>query len=252
VDKTSDQDIIGIKNFTNGITATEITATKIKGDKTIDGKTTFVVSPKVPEPTDNNDAVNKAYVDDKTIINNFTNKPTPVDTDNLAIQETGGLLKKLSFANLKESLKNIFLTKPELVAISGSATFDGTTQNINLTDDQSRILAKIYEDANSTCSNILNSNDIYSRIVSLTGSAGTGKTFLTVQIIKKLCESNISCSVTAPTHKAASVIGEAIYNNGIKISAKTIHSFLGIKPFIDYATGIESFTVDKRAKKNCC
>ena len=122
-------------------------------------------------------------------------------------------------------------------------------QNINLTGDQSRILAKIYEDVNSTCSNILNSNDIYSRIVSLTGSAGTGKTFLTVQIIKKLCESNISCSVTAPTHKAASVIGEAIYNNGIKISAKTIHSFLGIKPFIDYATGIESFTVDKRAKK---
>lgn len=122
-------------------------------------------------------------------------------------------------------------------------------QNINLTGDQARILAKIYEDVNSTCSNILNSNDIYSRMVSLTGSAGTGKTFLTVQIIKKLCESNISCSVTAPTHKAASVIGEAIYNNGIKISAKTIHSFLGIKPFIDYATGIESFTVDKRAKK---
>ena len=68
VDKTSNQNIIGIKNFTNGITtteitATEITATKINGDKTIDGKTTFVVSPKVPKPTGNNDAVNKAYVD---------------------------------------------------------------------------------------------------------------------------------------------------------------------------------------------
>ena len=63
VDKTSDQDIIGIKNFTNGITTTEITTTEINGDKTIDGETTFVVSPKVPEPTDNNDAVNKAYVD---------------------------------------------------------------------------------------------------------------------------------------------------------------------------------------------
>ena len=32
-------------------------------------------------------------------------------------------------------------------------------QNINLTGDQARILAKIYEGVNSTCSNILNSND---------------------------------------------------------------------------------------------
>ena len=58
MDKASNQDIPGIKNFTNGITTTEI-----NGDKTIDGETTFVVSPKVPEPTDKNDAVNKAYVD---------------------------------------------------------------------------------------------------------------------------------------------------------------------------------------------
>ena len=68
VDKTSNQDITGIKNFTNGITTTkitttEITTTKINGDKTIDGKTAFIVSPKVPVPTDNNDAVNKSYVD---------------------------------------------------------------------------------------------------------------------------------------------------------------------------------------------
>ena len=68
VDKTSNQDIIGIKNFTNGITTSEIitngiTTSEINGDKTIDGETTFVISPKVPVPTDNNDAVNKAYVD---------------------------------------------------------------------------------------------------------------------------------------------------------------------------------------------
>ena len=78
IDKASNQDITGIKNFTNGIVSSEITTTKITtngittngittteidGDKTIDGKTTFVISPKVPKPTDNNDAVNKAYVD---------------------------------------------------------------------------------------------------------------------------------------------------------------------------------------------
>ena len=48
IDKASNQDIHGIKNFTNGITTTKITTTKIDGDKTIDGETTFVVSPKVP------------------------------------------------------------------------------------------------------------------------------------------------------------------------------------------------------------
>ena len=122
-------------------------------------------------------------------------------------------------------------------------------QNINLTDGQSKILTKIYNDVELTCSNILNSNDIDSRMASLTGSAGTGKTFLTVQIIKKLCEANLSCSVTAPTHKAASVIGKVLFENKINMTPKTIHSFLGIKPFIDYATGIESFTVDKKAKK---
>ena len=78
IDKTSNQDIIGIKNFTNGITASEITASEIttseittseittseiNGDKIIDGETVFIVSPKVPKPTGNNDAVNKAYVD---------------------------------------------------------------------------------------------------------------------------------------------------------------------------------------------
>ena len=94
VDKTSNQDITGIKNFT--------------------------ASPKVPEPKDSNDAANKAYVDDKTIINNFTNKPTPDDTDNLAIQEVGGGLKKVSFQNLTKLSPNDSRVKTALNA-SGEA-----------------------------------------------------------------------------------------------------------------------------------
>ena len=124
-----------------------------------------------------------------------------------------------------------------------------TPKNINLTIDQENILLKIFNDVEVICSNILISNDFFSRMASLTGSAGTGKTFLTVQIIKKLKESNISCAITAPTHKAASVIRDELFKNDIAITAKTIHSFLGIKPFIDYSTGIESFVVDKKAKK---
>lgn len=71
----------------------------------------------------------------KLNINLLPNKTTPVDTDNFAIQETGstGALKKLSWANLKETLKSIFLTKPELITITGTATFNGTTQTIDMT-----------------------------------------------------------------------------------------------------------------------
>lgn len=84
-------------------------------------------------PTDTNNWVN--FEDFGSLnINALDEKITPVDTDNLAIQETGGLLKKLSFANLKESLKNIFLTKPELITITGTATFDGLTQKITMTN----------------------------------------------------------------------------------------------------------------------
>ena len=58
-------------------------------------------------PTDTNNWVN--FEDFGTInINALPNKPTPVDTDNIAIQETGGLLKKLSFANLKATLNVIY------------------------------------------------------------------------------------------------------------------------------------------------
>lgn len=125
-----------------------------------------------------------------------------------------------------------------------------TVQNLTLTNTQLEIFTKVFTNMDSTCKSILNSDDIYSRMSSLIGSAGTGKTFLTVQIIKKLMDEQISCAITAPTNKAASVIGELMLRNNINKTPKTIHSFLGIKPYIDYKTGVESFVVDKKAKKS--
>ena len=95
VDKTSNQEVTGVKNFTNGIATTEII-----------GETIFTESPLVPTPTTEYQVATKKYVDDKTIINTLPDKPTPDDTDNLALQETGGLLKKLSFANLTSWVKS--------------------------------------------------------------------------------------------------------------------------------------------------
>jgi len=56
------------------------------------------------------DAINWEEDSSELDINSLTNKTTPVNTDNLVIQETGGLLKKLSWSNLKATLKTYFDT----------------------------------------------------------------------------------------------------------------------------------------------
>ena len=74
-------------------------------------------------------------VDVQFNINTFTNKATPTDTDNLAIQEVGGLFKKISWSNLKATLKTYFDTlylKLMPTIATGTATFTSTTNNINL------------------------------------------------------------------------------------------------------------------------
>jgi len=123
-------------------------------------------------------------------------------------------------------------------------------QSNEMTQDQANILSKILESVDSVCSSVLNSYNPFSKMVSLSGSAGTGKTYLTVQIVKALQDAKISCAITAPTHKAASVTGQLLLKNNINKTPKTIHSFLGIKSFIDYVSGIESFVVDKKAKRS--
>lgn len=85
-------------------------------------------------------------------INNLTNKTTPEDTDNLVVQQTNGLLKKLSWINLKETLKNYFDTiynnwvpndsrakvalnangNPPIYAARAWVNFDGTTIPITI------------------------------------------------------------------------------------------------------------------------
>lgn len=60
----------------------------------------------------------------------FTNKPTPDDTDNLALQDTGGLLKKLSFANLKNWIKSFsFGWGQTLQNVTGSRSVGVTYTN---------------------------------------------------------------------------------------------------------------------------
>ena len=64
---------------------------------------------KVADAVEPNEAISKKQFDDnKFNINTLTDKPTPIDTDNLGIQETDGTLKKLSWSNLKATLLTYF------------------------------------------------------------------------------------------------------------------------------------------------
>lgn len=84
---------------------------------------------KVADAEEDDEAVNLKQLNEASMdINPLPDKPTPDDTDNLALQEVGGLLKKLSFANLKLWILSLF--NP---SITGTATFTNSTQNISLT-----------------------------------------------------------------------------------------------------------------------
>ena len=120
-----------------------------------------------------------------------------------------------------------------------------------LTSSQKIIFDQITALIDARVTSVLQSYNIEDYMISLTGAAGTGKTFLTTQIakyLKKKSSQEYRFTVTAPTHKAVSVIAQMLRENKITASCKTIHSFLGIKPFIDYEKGIETFKIDKTQK----
>lgn len=97
--------------------------------KYTDGNTyVSLVNSNTSIPTDTNNWVN--FEDFGSLdINGLPEKITPSNDDNLALQETGGLLKKLSFTNLKIWILSLF--NP---SITGTVSFNSTTNNIQLTN----------------------------------------------------------------------------------------------------------------------
>jgi len=120
----------------------------------------------------------------------------------------------------------------------------------NLTVDQQNIYEKIINDINE-----VRKGDIFGEYswLSLKGPAGTGKTFLTKNIVSYLLSQNMKMAVLAPTHQAVSVIKNNIDIKDKKIFYATIHAFLGLKPGkINLETGERKFTKNcKKAKALC-
>jgi len=127
-----------------------------------------------------------------------------------------------------------------------------------MTPHQQQVFDGIITHIEKRMDGLLKSDCIDEYLLSLTGAAGTGKTYLTVQIASYFMEKsksqtypqhdNYDFVITAPTHKAVSVIADTLYEAGIEATCKTIHSFLGIKPFIDYDTGVERYKIDQTKK----
>ena len=121
-----------------------------------------------------------------------------------------------------------------------------------LTAHQLEIFNKITNMVEKRVKSVLKSNDIEDYIISLRGPAGTGKTFLTAQLAKYFKakkEDEFDFVITSPTHKATGVISQMLYKYNINAICKTVHSFLGIKPFRDFEKGVESFKIDKTKKQ---
>lgn len=96
-------------------------------------------------------------------------------------------------------------------------------------------------------------------LLSLTGAAGTGKSYIIAQITKEIKKGldefdyyhNDGICLTAPTHKAVSVLKEMLSEHEIKdVDCRTIHSFFNIKPIYNYDTGEERFVVMKKVNSS--
>ena len=110
---------------------------------------------------------------------------------------------------------------------------------------------EVYTQTIEKIKNIFNhDNNDDDNIISISGSAGVGKTFLIIKIIEYLTENNIALVVTTPTHKALSVITDSLHKYDINnIKTKTLHSFLQLKVDIDDKTGSKVFQIDEKNKE---
>lgn len=61
------------------------------------------------------------------------------------------------------------------------------------------------------------------------GSPGTGKTFMAAALVSALRDKAQGFAVCAPTGKAAVRVTEAMFDHGLKVTARTIHSLLRVK-----------------------
>jgi ATP-dependent exoDNAse (exonuclease V) alpha subunit len=123
-----------------------------------------------------------------------------------------------------------------------------------LTSHQQEVFKEITNQIKENLSSRITDIPLKNRLLSLTGAAGTGKSYLTAAIVEEIDKySRIGQQdiyITAPTHKAVKVMKEMLfYSYDIGVECSTLHSFLSIKQSYDYNTGAERFVVDRTKEK---
>jgi len=110
-----------------------------------------------------------------------------------------------------------------------------------LNDDQQKYFNYIIDCINDA----VNDAEYCTRTVSLSGCAGSGKTYLTSKIIDSLLKTNISIKVTATTHKALKVLRDMLHLPE-HINTSTIHSHLALKMKTNFQTGEQFLEQDNK------
>ncbi|MEA1982450.1 MAG: AAA family ATPase [Campylobacterota bacterium] len=116
-----------------------------------------------------------------------------------------------------------------------------------LTPHQQEVFETIMQKITSNIDAVLKSDDMEDHFLSLSGAAGTGKSFLTIQLIEELSkrcfQSQGNVCLTAPTNKAVKVLADMMKQSNVTADCRTIHSFLNIKPVKNYKNGEETFKI---------
>ena len=115
-----------------------------------------------------------------------------------------------------------------------------------LTKQQQVVFKNIIKDINESLEDPIFSNNF----ISLSGPAGTGKTFLISFLVRYLKKQNskIKIFLTSPTHKSLKVIRKMVNQNNLNISYATIHSFLNLKLKPNLLEGIQELILEKNKK----
>ena len=124
-----------------------------------------------------------------------------------------------------------------------------------LTPHQLEVFEEITSKIKDNLSKRVNSISLSDRFLSLTGAAGTGKSYLTAAIVDEIDNTlpvgQYDIQITAPTHKALKVMKEMLfYSYDIGVKCSTIHSFLNIKQKsnLSYFSSIKRINVLKYAE----
>lgn len=109
-----------------------------------------------------------------------------------------------------------------------------------------------FEEIFAKLDNMIKTNMVWDNEISLSGAAGTGKTYLTTKLVQKL-QKEYHITITAPTHKALQVLRQNLLSedtDATNVETKTLQSFLNLKLVTDYDKGIQKFEASKVKDKD--